>query len=186
MQNTTRTSNRPSDFVTLHAAHQPVSAIHLLGYDSPFGQVFVASCSQGITHVLFDNAEAARDRVQKTHPKAEIIAQGDAHHAAALSYFSDPHAPQRVWLALVGTPFQMQVWQALLDVPLGTTCSYADLAQRVSRPKAARAVGGAVGKNPVSFIVPCHRILASDGGLGGYYWGPEKKRHMLNWEAARR
>lgn len=185
MENTTRTLNRPSDYVTLHAAHQPVSAIHLLDYDSPFGRVFIASCAQGITHVLFDDADKARARVQNTHPQAEIIAQGDAHHAAALSYFSVPTAPQRVWLALMGTPFQLQVWQALLDVPLGETSSYGALAQRIMRPKAARAVGAAVGKNPVSFIVPCHRILAGDGSLGGYYWGLEKKQSMLDWEASR-
>lgn len=178
-------SGRPGDFVTLRAAHKPLLQIHFQIYDSPFGPVFIASSPQGITHILFDAEGSAKARVQKTHPEAELIAQGDAHHAAALSYFSNPAMPQHIWLAVSGTPFQLRVWQALLEVPLGQTSNYGALAQAIGKPKAARAIGGAVGKNPVSFIVPCHRILASDGGLGGYYWGTEMKQAMLNWEATR-
>lgn len=181
MQNKTR----PSDFVTLRAAHEPLTLIHFQSYETPFGEVFIASSPQGISHILFEDEASAKARVKKTHPKAELVAQGDAHHAAALSYFSNPAMPQHIWLAVSGTAFQMLVWQALLDVPLGETSSYGDLAQAIGKPKAARAIGGAVGKNPVSFVVPCHRILTSDGSIGGYYWGPEMKQAMLNWEATR-
>ncbi len=180
-----QTTTQPSDHITLRAAQEPVSHIHLQGYDSPFGEVFIASSPQGITHILLEDAEAAKARVQKTHPNAALVAQGDAHHAAALSCFSNPTMPQHIWLALSGTPFQLKVWQALLDVPLGQTSSYGALANAIGKPKAARAIGAAVGKNPVTFIVPCHRILASDGSLGGYYWGLETKQAMLAWEAAR-
>lgn len=181
MQNSTR----PSDHISLSAAQEPVTQIHVQEYDSPFGKLFIASSPQGITHMLLDEAEAAKARVQKTHPQAALVAQGDAHHGAALSYFSDPTRPQHIWLALKGTPFQLKVWQALLDVPLGQTSSYGALANAIGKPKAARAIGAAVGKNPVTFIVPCHRILAGDGSLGGYYWGLETKQAMLDWEAAR-
>lgn len=181
MQNITR----PSEFVTLRVVQEPLTVIHFQTYDTPFGAVFIASSPQGITHILFEDVESAKARVQKTHPKAQLIEQGDAHHGAALSYFSNPAMPQHIWLAVSGTPFQLQVWQALLDVPLGQTSSYSDLARAIGKPKAARAIGGAVGKNPISFIVPCHRILASDGSIGGYYWGPEMKQAMLNWEATR-
>lgn len=181
MQNTTR----PSDFVTLRRAQEPISIIHFETYDCPFGQVFIASSQQGITHILFEDLQSAKARVRETHKQAEFIEQGDAHHAAALSCFSNPIMPQHIWLAVSGTPFQMRVWQALLDVPLGHTSSYGELARAIGKPKAARAIGGAVGKNPISFIVPCHRILASDGGIGGYYWGLEMKQAMLNWEATK-
>ena len=181
MQKTTR----PSDFVTLCAVDDPLFVIHFQTYATPFGAVFIASSPQGITHILFEDIAAAKARVLKTHPQAQLIAQGDAHHGAALSYFSTPSMPQHIWLALSGTSFQLQVWQALLDVPFGQTATYGDLARAIGKPKAARAIGGAVGKNPISFIVPCHRILASDGSIGGYYWGPAMKQAMLNWEAAR-
>lgn len=184
MQEITRTGPRPSEYITLHAAHAPVSDIHFNQYDSPFGPICIASCAQGITHMLFDGEKTARQRVLKTHPQARLTVQGDAHHQAALSHISAPHAPKQVWLALTGTPFQIQVWKALLDVALGETSSYGAVAQRIARPKAARAVGAAIGKNPISFIVPCHRILAANGSLGGYYWGSEKKKAILDWEAA--
>lgn len=179
-----KNTSRPSDFVTLRSVQEPPSHIHWQIYDTPFGAAFIASSSQGVTHILFDDASTAKARVQKTHKQAQLIEQGDAHHGAALSYFSNPTMPQHLWLAVTGTPFQMRVWQALLEVPLGQTSSYGALGKAIGKPEAARAIGGAVGRNPISFIVPCHRILAANGSLGGYYWGPEMKQAMLNWEAA--
>jgi AraC family transcriptional regulator of adaptative response/methylated-DNA-[protein]-cysteine methyltransferase len=176
---------RPSDFVTLSAASESVSDIHIMQYHSPFGPLFLAASAQGLTHALFGDAAAARARVLKTHPEASFVEKCDAHHQAALTHFENPMRPKRLSLALAGTPFQMQVWQALLDVPLASTTNYGALAKAIGKPKAARAVGSAVGKNPITFIVPCHRILAADGTLGGYYWGLNKKQQILDFEAAK-
>jgi AraC family transcriptional regulator of adaptative response/methylated-DNA-[protein]-cysteine methyltransferase len=86
---------------------------------------------------------------------------------------------------LIGAPFQIKVWEALLRIPSGQVTTYSDIASAVGHPKAVRAVGTAVGRNPVSWLIPCHRALRKSGGLGGYHWGLPVKRAMLAWEAAR-
>ena len=141
--------------------------------------------ADGLTHLFFDDEEIAISRIRKDYPNARIARQQDAHQRAAMSYFDIPTPPQPLRLALKGTPFQMQVWKALLGVAAGQRSTYKALAEQLGRGKAYRAVGTAVGRNPVAFIVPCHRILASDGGMGGYYWGLETKRELLDWEANR-
>ena len=83
---------------------------------------------------------------------------------------------------LIGTDFQVQVWQALLDIPIGKATTYSTIANKICRPKASRAVGAAVGANPISFVVPCHRALGKSGALTGYHWGITRKRAMLGWE----
>jgi AraC family transcriptional regulator of adaptative response/methylated-DNA-[protein]-cysteine methyltransferase len=91
--------------------------------------------------------------------------------------------PLRV--VLIGTDFEVRVWEALLEVPVGQLTSYSDIATKVRAPKAARAVGAAVGRNPISFVVPCHRVVGKSGGLTGYHWGLTRKRAMLGWEAGK-
>ena len=88
--------------------------------------------------------------------------------------------PLRV--VLIGSDFEVRVWEMLLRIPLGRAMTYSDVAARIGAPKAARAVGAAVGKNPISFVVPCHRVLAKSGDITGYYWGLTRKRAMLGWE----
>ncbi len=88
-------------------------------------------------------------------------------------------------LQLVGAPFQIKVWEALLSVPAGEVTTYSEIARRCGRPKAVRAVGTAVGRNPLAWLIPCHRVLRRDGGLGGYHWGLSVKQAMLAWESAR-
>jgi AraC family transcriptional regulator of adaptative response/methylated-DNA-[protein]-cysteine methyltransferase len=88
-------------------------------------------------------------------------------------------------LALYGTPWQRQVWRALIAIPSGVTTTYSAIAEQVCTIKASRAVGAAVGRNPISYLIPCHRVLAADGRLTGYHWGVDRKRAMLAWEAAR-
>jgi AraC family transcriptional regulator of adaptative response/methylated-DNA-[protein]-cysteine methyltransferase len=94
-----------------------------------------------------------------------------------------PERPVR--LVLIGTDFEVRVWEALLAVPMGRAVSYADIARHLGKPDAARAVGSAVGRNPISFVVPCHRVLRADGGLGGYHWGLTRKRAIIGWETGR-
>lgn len=161
-------------------------ALHYEVYPSPFGDLLLASTDLGLTHALFDKPADGLRRLEKDYPKAEITRQRTSHHSAALSYFSPAMKPapkpSPLTLALKGTPFQHAVWQALLQVPMGQTASYQQIGLALGKPKASRAVGGAVGKNPATFFVPCHRILAHNGGLGGYYWGLDKKRELLRWE----
>ncbi len=88
-------------------------------------------------------------------------------------------------LHLIGAPFQIKVWEALLTIPSGQVTTYSEIAQAIGNPRAVRAVGTAVGRNPVSWLIPCHRALRKSGGLGGYHWGLPVKRAMLAWEAAR-
>jgi AraC family transcriptional regulator of adaptative response/methylated-DNA-[protein]-cysteine methyltransferase len=87
---------------------------------------------------------------------------------------------------MIGAPFQIKVWEALLQIPSGQVTTYSDIADAIGHPRAVRAVGTAVGRNPVSWLIPCHRALRKSGGLGGYHWGLPVKRAMLAWEAARR
>ena len=94
-----------------------------------------------------------------------------------------PDRPLRV--VLIGTDFEVRVWETLLKIPFGRLTTYSDLASKVGSPKAARAVGAAVGKNPVSFVVPCHRVLGKSGDLTGYHWGLTRKRAILGWEAGK-
>jgi AraC family transcriptional regulator of adaptative response/methylated-DNA-[protein]-cysteine methyltransferase len=94
-------------------------------------------------------------------------------------------AEQPLRVVLIGTDFEVRVWQTLLTIPLGRALSYSDIAGRIALPKAARAVGAAVGRNPVSFVVPCHRALGKSGALTGYHWGLTRKQAMLGWEAGR-
>jgi AraC family transcriptional regulator of adaptative response/methylated-DNA-[protein]-cysteine methyltransferase len=88
-------------------------------------------------------------------------------------------------VVLIGTDFEVRVWQTLLKVPLGRATTYSDIAARLGKPSACRAVGAAVGKNPVSFVVPCHRVLGRSGALTGYHWGLTRKQAILGWEACR-
>ena len=92
-------------------------------------------------------------------------------------------AEEPLRVVLIGTDFQVRVWEALLHIPMGKACAYSDIAERIGAPKASRAVGAAVGANPISFVVPCHRALGKSGALTGYHWGLTRKRAILGWEA---
>jgi len=91
-----------------------------------------------------------------------------------------PEQPVRI--VLIGTDFEVRIWETLLKIPMGRAVSYADIARHIGCPTASRAVGSAVGRNPLSFVVPCHRVLRSDGSLGGYHWGLTRKRALIGWE----
>ena len=88
-------------------------------------------------------------------------------------------------MVLIGTDFEVRVWETLLKIPMGRAMTYSDIATKIGATRAARAVGAAVGKNPLSFVVPCHRVLGKDGALTGYHWGLTRKRAMLGWESGR-
>ena len=108
-----------------------------------------------------------------------------APHARVIFNASKWSRDQPVRLVMIGTDFDVRVWEALLKIPMGRAVSYTDIARHIGSPSASRAVGSAVGRNPISFVVPCHRVLRGDGSLGGYHWGLTRKRALIGWETGR-
>ncbi|OKL41576.1 bifunctional transcriptional activator/DNA repair enzyme AdaA [Pontibacter flavimaris] len=152
-----------------------------------FGPYLVASTDKGICHLHFyQNAEQALYELQQAWPKAELVKQEASIHQQVQAFFQNTLTPDanRIRLHPSGTPFQLKVWEALLRIPEGHLCSYASLAQRIGQPSASRAVGTAIGSNPIGFLIPCHRVIKSVGGIGEYRWGSERKMAMIGWEAA--
>jgi AraC family transcriptional regulator of adaptative response/methylated-DNA-[protein]-cysteine methyltransferase len=155
---------------------------------SPFGKALVMTTERGLAGLAFaDNGEEAAtlaDMMQRW-PRAQYIEDVAATVGVARRVFDPrqwrPETPLRV--VLIGSDFEIRVWETLLKVPLGAATTYSDVARRIARPSAARAVGAAVGRNPMSFVVPCHRVLGRSGSLTGYRWGLTRKRAILGWEA---
>lgn len=159
---------------------------------TPFGEAVVAATDAGLAALAFADEDKGQTRDDVL---AEIKARWPAanYHFAPLrtqGYVSSIFDPT-VWsgerpvrVVFIGTDFDIRVWSALSEVPMGTAVAYGDLAHTIGSPRAARAVGSAVGRNPLSFVVPCHRVLRADGGLGGYHWGLTRKRAIIGWEAA--
>lgn len=175
---------RPSDTITVNEITSPPEHLFFARAESPFGTIGMAATSLGLTHLWLDTFEGDKGRLTSVFPKARIEEKLSTHHQAALSYFTGE--PKPLSLHLTGTAFQLSVWRALLNIPFGRASSYKAIANEIGNRKAVRAVGSAVGKNPVFFIIPCHRVLAHDGSLGGYFYGLEKKQDILNFEAVNR
>lgn len=162
--------------------------IHYGFHESPFGIALVMATARGLAGLAFcDQGEerGAFDDMAGRWPFATYVQDQQATAPYAGRIFSPAQwqadAPLRV--VLIGTDFQVQVWEALLTIPLGKAVTYSSIAEKIGRPKASRAVGAAVGANPVSFVVPCHRALGKSGALTGYHWGLTRKRAILGWEA---
>jgi AraC family transcriptional regulator, regulatory protein of adaptative response / methylated-DNA-[protein]-cysteine methyltransferase len=159
-------------------------------HDSPFGTALLMATDRGLAGLAFCDAgceaEALAD-MGRRWPRAALIEDGAATAALARRVFDpaewSPERPLRI--VMIGSDFEIRVWETLMAIPLGGAATYADVARRLDRPNAARAVGAAVGRNPLAFVVPCHRVLGSGGSLTGYHWGLTRKRAMLGWEAAR-
>jgi AraC family transcriptional regulator of adaptative response/methylated-DNA-[protein]-cysteine methyltransferase len=154
-------------------------------FDSPFGPALAMGTARGLCGLGFA-AEAGRAAtfadLAARWPKATFREDAEALQPWVEAAFGGGGEARAV---LIGAPFQIKVWEALISVPTGRVTTYADIAAAIGRPGAARAVGTAVGRNPVSWLIPCHRALRRSGGLGGYHWGLPVKRAMLAWEAAR-
>ena len=154
-------------------------------FDTPFGDALAMATDRGLCGLAF-TAECGREQAMEDMigrwPRAEYV-QSDSHVAAEMAALLGMSGDMR--LHMIGAPFQIKVWEALLNIPSGHVTTYSDIAHRVGHPKAVRAVGTAVGRNPVSWLIPCHRALRKSGGLGGYHWGLPVKRALLAWEAAR-
>ena len=151
---------------------------------SPFGETLIMATDRGLCGLAFTEEtgrEAALADMRGRWPKARFHEDAAAVAPLAGAAFGGGETV----LHMIGAPFQIKVWEALLRIPSGHVTTYSELAQAVGHPQAVRAVGTAVGRNPVSFLIPCHRALRKSGGLGGYHWGLPVKRAMLAWEAAR-
>lgn len=156
-------------------------------HDSPFGIALIMATDKGLCGLAFgDEGEEHTMLLDMTArwPKADYVEAADRTANIARRIFATA-AGEEVGLHLLGTPWQIKVWQALLTVPEGRVTTYRDLAARIGKAKSSRAVGAALGRNPISWLIPCHRVLASDGTLHGYHWGLPRKRAMLAFEAAR-
>jgi AraC family transcriptional regulator of adaptative response/methylated-DNA-[protein]-cysteine methyltransferase len=158
-------------------------------YSSPFGNVFVAATARGICKLSFtdqDQIEIHIADLQRRWPKATLRNHDSDRLNIIESLFTDNQKIDRpLSLHVSGTNFQINVWRALLQIPEGTLASYSQVAEAVGRPKAARAVGTAIGSNPIAFFIPCHRVLQQSGNIGGYHWGTTRKHAMHAWESAR-
>jgi AraC family transcriptional regulator, regulatory protein of adaptative response / methylated-DNA-[protein]-cysteine methyltransferase len=149
---------------------------------SPFGECLVGVTDRGICWLSFaDERTSARESLQARYPNAQLVNDAAAAEAACESAFTTANPTQ---LCVRGTNFELQVWRALLRIPLGARVSYSSVARALGRPKASRAVGRAVGANPVAFLIPCHRVIRASGAFQGYRWGDRRKQALLGWEAA--
>jgi AraC family transcriptional regulator of adaptative response/methylated-DNA-[protein]-cysteine methyltransferase len=154
----------------------------------PFGMALVMITPRGLAGLALADAgkeRAALRDMRSRWPKARYVEDFAATVSTARRIFDPalwrPEQPLRV--VLIGTDFEIRVWEKLLTIPMGGLTTYSDLAARAGSPKAARAVGAAVGKNPICFVVPCHRVIGKKGDITGYHWGITRKRAMLGWEA---
>ncbi|KPE49810.1 bifunctional helix-turn-helix domain-containing protein/methylated-DNA--[protein]-cysteine S-methyltransferase [Chryseobacterium indologenes] len=154
--------------------------------ESPFGNVMTASTAKGICYMAFeDDKETALGNLKQTFPNASFSEKQDALQQNALSIFSkDWTKLHTIKLHLKGTDFQLKVWESLLTIPMGKLSTYGSLAEKIGNPKASRAVGTAIGSNPVAFLIPCHRVIQSTGNIGGYKWGSERKQLIVGWESS--
>ncbi|MFQ5566322.1 MAG: methylated-DNA--[protein]-cysteine S-methyltransferase [Paracoccaceae bacterium] len=153
-------------------------------FDSPFGEALAMATDRGLCGMAFA-AELGRDRTLADMRGRWPAATFREDRSAVADWVAAAFGGGDVSLQLIGAPFQIKVWEALLAIPSGHVTTYTEIARRVGNAKAARAVGSAVGRNPISWLIPCHRALRRDGELGGYHWGLPLKRAMLAYESAR-
>lgn len=160
--------------------------LHFTAIDSPVGEILLTADDEHLTGVYLDGFDSVLERLS-LRTGAEAVESPDLPVLVSASaqlgeYFAGQRTTFELPLAPSGTDFQLQVWEALTTIPFGTTAGYGELAARIDRPRASRAVGAANGRNPISIIVPCHRVIGASGALTGYAWGEERKRTLLDLE----
>lgn len=177
----------PGEFKTGGAGLELAYGFH----PSPFGEALAVVAPRGLAGLGFvdeGGRAAALADMARRWPRARLVENPGAAAPYVQRAFDpaewSPDRPLRV--VLIGTDFEVRVWRTLLRIPLGRAATYSAVAERVGKPKAARAVGAAVGRNPISFVVPCHRVIGATGALTGYHWGLSRKRAILGWEAGQR
>ncbi|MEX0779313.1 MAG: methylated-DNA--[protein]-cysteine S-methyltransferase [Balneolales bacterium] len=155
--------------------------------ETPFGKILVASTAKGICYMAFADSEVHSLKIlQNKFPNASYRQMTDHNQQTALNIFThDWSKPDHIKLHLKGSDFQLKVWETLIKIPTGRLTTYGDIARQIDIPKASRAVGTAIGKNPVAILIPCHRVIRSTGAFGGYHWGSTRKTAMIGWEAVK-
>ena len=156
--------------------------------ESPFGKILIASTQKGICHMAFvDNDIQALERLKNTFPNAQFNNTTDPMHKKATLIFNyDWEKPEIVKLHVKGSEFQLKVWETLLKIPSGEITSYGNIAKLIEQPSASRAVGTAIGHNPIAYLIPCHRVIQSTGVFGNYMWENSRKAAIIGWESAKR
>ncbi|MDX2155304.1 MAG: bifunctional helix-turn-helix domain-containing protein/methylated-DNA--[protein]-cysteine S-methyltransferase [Hyphomicrobiaceae bacterium] len=162
-------------------------------HDCPFGEAVLLATDRGIAGLAFVDEDKGQSRAEaladmtRRWPMARFVEKPERTAPLAAHIFEPTRWSQEqpVRLVLIGTDFEVRVWESLLKIPMGRAVTYADIARHLGQPTASRAVGSAVGRNPISFVVPCHRVLRGDGNLGGYHWGLTRKRALIGWETGR-
>ncbi len=155
--------------------------------ESPFGNIFIASTNKGICYMSFTDDEQDAFRQLKTiFPKANFRSFFDLIQQNALFVFTkDWTRLDDIKLHIKGTVFQLKVWEALLKIPMGELSTYSSIADTIQNPNAQRAVGTAIGSNPIAYLIPCHRVIKTTGIVGDYHWGTTRKKAIIGWEAAK-
>jgi AraC family transcriptional regulator of adaptative response/methylated-DNA-[protein]-cysteine methyltransferase len=155
--------------------------------ETRFGTILIASTPKGICHLSFiESRKKALDELRQKWKNASFKEGTDVQQKNVFSFFTDREVRQKkIQLHLKGTDFQLKVWEALLKIPAGNVSSYKTIAGKIHQPAATRAVGSAVGENPVAFLIPCHRVIRSTGLIGDYHWGAVRKKAILGWESSR-
>lgn len=155
--------------------------------ETVFGRAIIASTGKGICFLHFEeDEEKASGVLSQNFPNATFSERPDTHIQNVMQFFATQMEKKTLLrLHLKATPFQLKVWEALLKIPIGDLTSYGILAENINQPQASRAVGSAIGKNPVAFLIPCHRVIQTSGLIGGYRWGITRKKAIIGWEAAR-
>jgi AraC family transcriptional regulator of adaptative response/methylated-DNA-[protein]-cysteine methyltransferase len=156
----------------------------------PFGVALVMVTDRGLAGLAFNDAgdeKASFEDMASRWPNAQFVedSAATAGYAARIFDAREWRSEEPLRVVLIGSDFQIRVWESLLKIPMGKAVTYSDIACDIGQPTASRAVGAAVGRNPISFVVPCHRALGKSGALTGYHWGLTRKRAMLGWEAGK-
>lgn len=162
----------------------PIETIKYSFAQLPFGDIIIATTAYGICSLTFytDKEQAVED-LQAQFPNIPLLHTQDSMQQEALSILQNREDTKHtIRLHIQGTEFQLRVWQALLNIPFGHYSTYREIARQISKPKASRAVGTAIGNNPIAILIPCHRVIQSSGKLGGYKWGIERKTQIIEWE----
>lgn len=156
-------------------------------FPTAFGQVIIAATSKGICKIDFiDDENIAVRNLKQRWPQALLRYGKNRHHQDVKDFFAqDWNNLSAIKLHLQGSPFQLKVWEALLRIPSGSLSTYATIAKNIDRPAASRAVGTAIGMNPVAYLIPCHRVIRATGVIGEYHWGSIRKTSMIGWEQSR-
>jgi len=151
---------------------------------SIFGDILIASTEKGICFLdFYAEKEKVFTALKESFPHAVFQEKSDVSQQNALLFFQEnPEKLNKITLHFKGTDFQLKVWKSLLEIPTGKLSTYGNIAKKINKPKASRAVGTAIGKNPIAFLIPCHRVVQQSGKIGGYKWNPVRKTALIGWE----